>query len=649
MRSVCVLAVLLLCAIQTNAQVLREWVQVYSRVGAVDDGAARVGIDRNGKIICVTHPNNPLISYSWDIDILKFEPNGSLSWARTFAGPQNYGDVFQSWAIDNANNIIIGGVTDMPCGPCQTIPFIIKYNTNGDSLWSKRFVPLNYHGHSPAVLTDASDNILYGAFWGPNTPGIDTYVKKFSPSGTELQNIQWVVPGQREDLMNLKVDASGNMIISGGYNLSTATDIFVRKYNSSGTALWTTYFNGTQNKSDFVWPDCMDLDAAGNIYLLGETNNNDNWNPGGNVDVVLLKYNSSGTLQWSRIFGGSAGAIDIPAGIKVDNEGNIIFGMSLKNTTTSYDAYFMKYDPAGDSIWSRSFNSPLNTDDIITYYLAPVIDKYGSSYFTGNYRAAANTGTDGICWKYSKTGVLEWQQTYNGTSPDSSDSFGVLAIDSNNTIYCIGNEYNIGTGSDMILVKYLQPPLIPGNLTANAVSSSKINLSWADNSANESSFRIERSTNAGSTWSFRDSVNANITIYLDSGLAANTIYHYRVSSRNAAGYSNPSNIVFDTTLSPTGIISANNNIIPSAFRLYQNYPNPFNPATKINFDLPIEGFTEFRIFDVTGKVILSYLAGELKPGKYEYAFDASALPSGVYFYRITSGNFSDVKKMVLIK
>lgn len=643
------IAAMLLITAYSNSQVLREWVQFYSRAGNIIDAPARVGVDRNGKIICLNNAYTDPVNYDHNIDILKYEPNGTQTWVRSYAGPQNYGDIVQSIAIDNSNNIIIGGVTDIPCGPCQSIPFIIKYNTNGDSLWSKRFAPLGYHGHTPDILTDASDNIFVASFYGPNTPNIDSHVKKYNPSGTELMDILWNVGGQREDIMNVKIDASGNIIISGGYNLSTATDIFIRKYTSTGTALWTSYFNGTQNKSDFVWQYCMDLDAAGNIYLLGETNNNDNWNPGGNVDVVLLKYNSSGTMQWSRTFGGSAGAIDIPAGLKVDNEGNIIFCMSLKNSTTGYDAYFMKYNPAGDSIWSRAFNSPLNTDDIITYYLAPVIDKYGSSYFTGNYRAAANTGTDGICWKYSKTGVLEWQQTYNGTSPDSNDSFGMLAIDSNNTIYCAGNEYNLGTGPDMFLVKYLQPPLIPGNLTANAVSSSKINLSWLDNSGNETSFRIERSTNAGSTWSFRDSVNANITIYSDSGLTANTIYHYRVSSRNAAGYSNPSNIAFDTTLNPTGIISVNTNIIPSTFRLYQNYPNPFNPVTKIIFDLPKEGYTEFRIYDVTGKEIWSQMTGGLKPGKYEYSFNALTLPSGVYFYRITSGNFSDVKKMMLIK
>lgn len=649
MKIIYMCAVLFLLTIQSNSQVLREWVQVYSRAGAINDNASRVGIDRNGKIICVTAPNTDGPNYNYDMDVFKYEPNGTQVWVRTYAGPQNYGDVLQSWAIDNSNNIVIGGVTDYQCGPCQSIPFIIKYNTNGDSLWSKRMAPLTYHGHSPEVITDAADNIYYGAYWGQTTPNIDAHIKKYNPSGTELLDIVWNVPGQREDLMNMKVDASGNIYIAGGYNLPTATDIFVRKYSSAGTALWTSFYNGTQNKSDFVWQYCMDIDAAGNVYVLGETNNDHNWTPGGNVDVVLLKFTSAGTLAWSRTFSGSSNEIDYPAGLKVDTEENIIISMNLKNTATGYDAYFMKYNPSGDSIWSRRYNSPANLDDFTNSYLTPLIDKYGKYYFCGYYRAAVNTGTDGICWKYSKNGVLEWQQTYNETSPDSNDYYSGIAIDSAGTVYCIGTVYNNSSAYDMILAKYLQPPFEPGNLTANATSSSRINLNWSDNSSNETSFRIERSTNAGANWFFRDSVTANTITYIDSGLTANTIYHYRVSSRNIVGYSQPSNTAFDTTLLPTGIITNNNNNIPNEYRLYQNYPNPFNPVTKIRFDIPQSGTAELVLYDILGNEIKNISYQNLAAGSYEFELSAADLSSGIYFYKLRSGNFEQIRKMILVK
>jgi hypothetical protein len=89
--------------------------------------------------------------------------------------------------------------------------------------------------------------------------------------------------------------------------------------------------------------------------------------------------------------------------------------------------------------------------------------------------------------------------------------------------------------------------------------------------------------------------------------------------------------------------------IPKLFKLYNNYPNPFNPSTKLRFDIPKAGFTKLVVYDLLGRQSAVVLAQELKAGKYEIAFDGSALSSGVYFYKLVSGNFVDTKKMLLVK
>lgn len=100
-------------------------------------------------------------------------------------------------------------------------------------------------------------------------------------------------------------------------------------------------------------------------------------------------------------------------------------------------------------------------------------------------------------------------------------------------------------------------------------------------------------------------------------------------------------------------ITGINTQIPVNFRLYQNYPNPFNPASKIKFDLPAgdhEGeYVRLAIYDVTGREINVLYNGEYKAGSFEVDFDASHFASGVYYYRLTAGNYTDVKKMVLLK
>jgi subtilisin family serine protease len=89
--------------------------------------------------------------------------------------------------------------------------------------------------------------------------------------------------------------------------------------------------------------------------------------------------------------------------------------------------------------------------------------------------------------------------------------------------------------------------------------------------------------------------------------------------------------------------------IPLVYSLSQNYPNPFNPSTLINFTVPKEDFIEIKLFDITGKEIRTFYDGKLGPGSYKIDFNAEGLASGVYFYRMSSSVFSDVKKMVILK
>jgi hypothetical protein len=87
----------------------------------------------------------------------------------------------------------------------------------------------------------------------------------------------------------------------------------------------------------------------------------------------------------------------------------------------------------------------------------------------------------------------------------------------------------------------------------------------------------------------------------------------------------------------------------SEFKLFQNYPNPFNPSTKIKFSISEPNFIQIKVFDVLGKEIKTIVNDFKKTGSYEIDFDASNLPSGVYFYRIITGKFSETKKMLLLR
>jgi hypothetical protein len=100
---------------------------------------------------------------------------------------------------------------------------------------------------------------------------------------------------------------------------------------------------------------------------------------------------------------------------------------------------------------------------------------------------------------------------------------------------------------------------------------------------------------------------------------------------------------------PTIVSATNPGEVVAGFELKQNYPNPFNPATTINFSIPKSGFTKLTVFDLLGKEVASLVNEVKSAGNYEVNFNAVNLSSGIYIYKITSGEFSASKQMLLIK
>jgi hypothetical protein len=89
--------------------------------------------------------------------------------------------------------------------------------------------------------------------------------------------------------------------------------------------------------------------------------------------------------------------------------------------------------------------------------------------------------------------------------------------------------------------------------------------------------------------------------------------------------------------------------IPSRFELLQNYPNPFNPTTTIKYDLPSASRVELRLYDLLGREVTTLVNEVQTAGYHSVRFDASGLASGVYFYRMKAGEFTQTKRMLLLR
>jgi hypothetical protein len=121
-------------------------------------------------------------------------------------------------------------------------------------------------------------------------------------------------------------------------------------------------------------------------------------------------------------------------------------------------------------------------------------------------------------------------------------------------------------------------------------------------------------------------------------------------------FKHPTDVVFDPnnnivlkTSVTTAILEQNYDYHPTEFNLEQNYPNPFNPSTTISWQSPVDGWQTLKVYDVLGEEIAT-LVNEFKhAGKYELKFNGSGLSSGIYIYKLSAGNYSASKKLILMK
>jgi photosystem II stability/assembly factor-like uncharacterized protein len=154
--------------------------------------------------------------------------------------------------------------------------------------------------------------------------------------------------------------------------------------------------------------------------------------------------------------------------------------------------------------------------------------------------------------------------------------------------------------------------------------------------------KVKRSINNGVNWTETPTANVDNITHFDFINVMNVIYGYAVSSDGDVIK------LVDSVLVITGKNNNNSNI-PVEYKLEQNYPNPFNPSTNIAFSIPNAEDVRLAVYDYLGQEV-AVIKNEFMPaGNHEVNFNASDLSSGIYFYKLTAGNFVETKKMILVK
>lgn len=341
------------------------------------------------------------------------------------------------------------------------------------------------------------------------------------------------------------------------------------------------------------------------------------------------------------------------------------------------------YFQSKDSIWAVGNVILKSTDSGQNWTLADTIDadSYCSEVFFSNnmYGWICGSRSDGTGWiKRTSDGGQTWQQTNSGLkflndvffinhldgwacseygqiykSSDGGQSWD-LNYSINNPLRKIffttlDSGWTIGgIGGTQIIARTTDGGINWTVMDSVGLTAPSLHGLWFIDSQNGwtvggvgQGLRILRTTNGGNTWSHQDQ-----PIPLSSNIYFESIYMLNLTTGFIVG---GNGIILKTTNSGVSQANINLHIQQDKFELYQNYPNPFNPITNISYTIPRKEFVSLIVYDLLGREISNLVSEKQNAGNYHIKFDASNLSSGVYLYRLKSGDFTDTKKLILQK
>jgi len=266
-------------------------------------------------------------------------------------------------------------------------------------------------------------------------------------------------------------------------------------------------------------------------------------------------------------------------------------------------------------------------------------------------------GNKEIYYKRSADGGVSWGADTRLTNNSASSTIPSVAVFGQvvHVVWCDYRDGNpemyykrstdggISWGADTRLTNNPYASVFP----SVSVSGLVVHVVWDDNRDGNREIYCKRSIDGGISWGAdtrltNNSAASNHPSVSVSGQVVHVVWSdYRDGNAEIYYKRDPTGNVLE-------IININSEI-PNQFSLSQNYPNPFNPTTKIKFTLPKSSFVKLVVYDAIGKEIETLVNKQLNAGTYETEWNSGKFSSGVYFYKLTTNEFTDIKKMVLLK
>jgi len=593
------------------------------------------------------------------------EPGDTL-WTRTYGGSS----LDQGYSVQQTSDggyILAGGTYSFGAGYSDV--YLVKTDSSGDTLWTRTYGGSSEDGGNSVYQTADGGFITAGYTHSFGAGGKDVYLVKTDSSGDTLWTRTY--GGGRYDEGYSVQQTSDSGYIIAGYTDSFGPgndNVWLLKTDSSGDTLWTR----TYGLGNYAQGRSVQQTSDGGYVIAGRILSYTTHS----YDVYLLKTDSSGDTLWTRTYGWG----DDDEGWSVQQTadgGYVIAGHTYYPLPRASDVYLVKTDSSGGTLWTcthdRSYRDHGHS----------VQQASDGGYVIAGYTYSYSTGLDVYLLKMDASGDTLWTRTYGGSDDDEGWS---VQKTSDGGYVIAGYTKSFGAGnSDVYLLKVSGEPLQPvvsidlvpdqspvvvprggsfgftGTVTNNTDVRQRVDIwlmAYVPGIGMYGPLRDYSNVPFNPHQSRSAHLNQNIPNI--APISDEYIYYGYVGEYpavvidssyfpfevTAKGVGRPG--VSDWTLTGSFLEGCELDL-PTEFALSSNYPNPFNASTVIDYQLPATTDVRLEVYNLLGERVATLVDSKQQAGYRSVIWDASEVSSGLYFYKLTAGDFTETKRMILVK
>ncbi len=390
------------------------WARTYNGSDNTEDEVNAIAVDASGNVYVTGYAAG---ANGDDYVTIKYNASGVQQWLAVYNSAFNQDDIGNDIAVDGNGNVYVTGASAQDADGLNFDYATVKYNSAGAQQWAVRYDGFgNGIDEAKRIVLDGSGNpIVTGQ--SDNGSDDDWVTQKLNPSNGAVTWTNTVDYTKNDRPSDMTIDAN-NVLYVAGRTKATNYDLAVRKIDAAGATVWTKFFQGTDDDR----ATSVAVDAAGNVYVTGLTDINANPLIE-DYNFITLKYNSGGTQLWLKTFNGSANGTDIVAKVLVNNNGYVFVAGQTLSTTTNNDYAVLKYDSAGTLVYSKTFDGGVNGDDD-----GQCMALAGGEAVVSGLAFISANNANAVTVKYDAAGNIVWSKSYDGAG-DNNDEAAKIVVD----------------------------------------------------------------------------------------------------------------------------------------------------------------------------------------------------------------------------